>query len=236
MNIHYFADDLQMSAAARDIILAVLQKKPGLLLCAATGNSPLKTYQFLADSYHKNPDLFTKLRLLKLDEWGGVDMQDPQTCESFLHDQLLKPLHISRDRYFGFSSNAGDPQAECERIQQFIKVNGPIDLCVLGLGKNGHIAFNEPGDTLHPDCHIAELSSDSMQHSMAKAMTQQPTYGLTLGVADIFQAKKIILLVTGSHKKSIVQELLKRKISTQLPASLLWLHPNVDCLIDKSIL
>ncbi len=235
MNIHYFADNEQLSATAHDIIWEALQNKPNLLLCAATGNSPLKTYQLLVESYHKNPDLFTHLRILKLDEWGGVDMHDPQTCESFLQNHLLKPLNISANRYFGFTSNSDDPQTECTRMQTILNEQGPIDLCVLGLGVNGHIAFNEPAETLLPGCHIASLSGDSMQHAMAKAMAQQPAYGLTLGMGDIFRASKILLLITGHHKKWVTEKLLKCEISTQLPASLLWLHSDVECLVDESV-
>lgn len=236
MNIHYFADDHKMGAKAHDIILQALHEKPGLLLCAATGHSPLSAYQLLAESYNKKPALFTKLRILKLDEWGGVGMTDPQTCESFLQNYLLNPLKISKDRYFGFISNIDDPQAECARIQTILEEQGPIDLCVLGLGRNGHIAFNEPTETLNPNCHIAKLSQDSMRHSMAQAMAKQPTYGLTLGMADIFNATQILLLVSGNNKKTALEKLLKSEITTHLPASLLWLHPNVDCLIDENIL
>lgn len=117
-----------------------------------------------------------------------------------------------------------------------MQTQAPIDLCILGLGKNGHIAFNEPGDTLHPYCHVAQLSPESMQHTMAQTMQTQPTYGLTLGMADILSAKKIILLITGSNKKSAIEKLLQSNLTTHLPASLLWLHPDVDCLIDENSL
>lgn len=223
-----------MSAQAKNLILNTLQQKKDSLLCAATGNSPLMTYHLLAAAFQKNEALFEKLRILKLDEWGGVAMNDPQTCESFLQENLLHPLHINSDRYFSFNSNPRNPQEECKRMQTTINEQGPIDICVLGLGKNGHLAFNEPADVLNPHCHVVTLSAESMQHTMAQSMKIKPTYGMTIGMADILSAKKIILLITGSNKKLIIEQLLKKEISTQLPASLLWLHPNVSCLIDKN--
>ena len=201
-----------------------------------SGNSPRLTYQLLADVYHQQPALLEQLRILKLDEWGGVPMEDSQTCETFLQEYLLKPLHIHKARYFAFQSHPPDLQEECNRMQTIIQKQAPIDVCVLGLGKNAHIAFNEPAETLHPYCHVAQLSAESMQHTMAQTMKTQPRYGLTLGVADILSAKKIILLVTGSNKKPVIEKLLQPSITTHLPASLLWLHPDVECLIDKNSL
>ncbi|MFN7116967.1 MAG: galactosamine-6-phosphate isomerase [Saprospiraceae bacterium] len=236
MKISYFNDYNALSEAAKKLILNTLEIKKNSLLCAATGNSPLKTYQLLVEYYNKNPDLFSALRLLKLDEWGGVPMDDPQTCESFLQENLVKPLKISSERYLSFRSDAADPQLECKRMQNILDTQSTVDLCILGLGKNGHIGFNEPAAALTPHCHVAKLTADSMQHSMAQAMQQKPTYGITLGIKDILQAKKIILLVTGSNKKQIMQQLLHATITTYLPASFLWLHNDVECLVDKNVL
>lgn len=107
-------------------------------------------------------------------------------------------------------------------------------MCILGLGRNGHIAFNEPGEIMYPYCHVAALSAQSMQHDMAKAMKEKPTYGMTIGMRDILQAKKIILLIAGSNKDLIFERLLEQKIATYLPASLLWLHRDVTCFVDNS--
>ena len=97
---------------------------------------------------------------------------------------------------------------------------------------NGHIALNEPAPALHTNCHVAHLSQKSLQHPMIAGDTEKPGYGLTLGMANIFQSRLIILLINGIKKREITQAFLEQKISTELPASLLWLHPNVICLID----
>lgn len=236
MKIRYYDTYEQMSDRARDLMVMTLVQNKKALIGAATGNSPLITYQLLAENYQQEPALFDQMRLLKLDEWGGVPMEDAQTCESFLQKNLVKPLNISPERYFTFASNPTDPHAECERIQTIIEQQGPIDLCVLGLGKNGHIGFNEPAATLTPHAHVATLSPTSLQHTMASAMEIKPTYGMTLGMRDIMQSKKILLLITGSNKKEAIETLLAQKISTYLPASFLLLHPDVECLIDKNVM
>lgn len=234
MNIQYCNDYAHLSAEGHDFLVAALQQKPDLLLCAATGNSPERAYQLLTNTYRQQPKLFQQLQVLKLDEWGGVPMDEPHTCESFLKTHLLEPLNVTVERYFAFESDPENPEKECHRIQKIINTKKPIDICVLGMGKNGHIAFNEPGDVLYPDCHVAQLSEQSMQHTMAMAMTRKPTYGMTIGMRDLLNARKILLFVTGSSKQSIVERFLRQEISTQLPASFLWLHPDVTCLIDRS--
>jgi galactosamine-6-phosphate isomerase len=98
---------------------------------------------------------------------------------------------------------------------------------------NGHIALNEPAEFLQAHCHVAELSPKTLQHPMAIGMEMKPTYGQTLGMADIMHAKHIVLIIHGEQKKAITKALLSGNISTSLPASLLWLHPNVTCLIEK---
>ena len=230
MHIQHFDSEKSLAAAASQIILQAIQRKPNLLLCAATGNTPTATYQALVAERFLFPN--DQLRLFKLDEWGGVPMDHPGTCEAYLQEHLLQPLNIPVDRYFSFHSNPADPQQECARVKQLLQKEGPIDVCVLGLGVNGHLAFNEPGAYLQPHCHVAELTEDSIGHSMAKDMQDVKLYGLTLGMSDILAAKEIILLISGPAKVAITQRFLEAKISTQLPASFLWLHPNVQVLIQ----
>lgn len=202
------------------------------LLCLATGNSPTGLYKNMGIEYLKNPDYFKALSILKLDEWGGLNPDHPDSCESYLRNHIINPLCINEDRYISFKSNTENPEKECERVQKELSKKGLIDICVLGLGKNGHIGFNEPAESLTMNCHVAQLSQTSLQHAMTSAMKTKPQYGLTLGMADILQSKKIILLITGSEKESILKQWLTQKISTQLPASFLWLHPLVECYIN----
>jgi galactosamine-6-phosphate isomerase len=224
-------DDLSLRAA--DIFMEQLQIRRNLLMGAATGNTPDGLYTRLAGYAGKNLSAFSALRVMKLDEWHGLPMNDPGTCESYLRARLLQPLEIGEDRYYTFNSDAKDPEAECVAMRSMLDRHGPIDFCVLGLGTNGHIAFNEPAAFLTAHSHLAVLARSSQSHSMVAGRSIKPQYGLTLGMADIFQSRMILLLISGAGKKDILQSLLSQQITTAIPASLLWLHPNAICLIDK---
>jgi galactosamine-6-phosphate isomerase len=234
MKIAYFDDYTGMSAAASRIVINSIRSNPGLLICAPTGGSPTGLYANLAREFSLNSSLFEKLNILKLDEWGGIPMNDPNSCHSYLLKHVITPLKIDSGRYFGFNNEAKDPEAECLRVQKEIDTRGPADICILGLGKNGHLGLNEPAEFLHRDCHIASLSKSTLGHSMAQAMPGKPTFGMTVGIGGIMSSKKIIMLITGKDKQESIKRMLNGEITTLLPASMLWLHPDVECLIDKT--
>lgn len=223
----------ESSIKAKDIVVDRLLHNKSMLLCTASGGTPTRLYEMLAREIPAHPQLFEQLRVIKLDEWGGLPMDHPGTCEYYLQQQVVQPLHIATDRFISFRSDADEPAKECERVQSQLAQQGPIDICILGLGMNGHIAFNEPAPFLQSNCHIAALSDASLLHPMVSDESRKPTYGLTLGMADILQSKKIIIMVSGTKKKKIAQEFLSAKITTALPASFLWLHPDVTCLMDN---
>jgi galactosamine-6-phosphate isomerase len=232
MNFEYCPDYQEMSRKAAEAIVLGIKRNSGCWLGTATGNSPIGVYNNLKLSYMDAPELFRDLGIVKLDEWGGIPMNAPNSCETFVQERIIKPLHISKDRYISFNSASDRPEAECARIQNQLQHIGSLDICVLGLGKNGHIGFNEPAGVLIPDCHKAVLSHESLQHQMVEGLEHKPTFGLTMGMGDILRAKKIILLVSGVGKEAIFNRLLHPEINPQLPASFLWLHPQVDCFID----
>ncbi|WP_273566805.1 galactosamine-6-phosphate isomerase [Maribacter halichondriae] len=234
MQLHYCSDYEAMSQKAAEFLTSELHERSDRLICTATGNSPLGLYEHLVSFKEALPDYSKSLRFIKLDEWGGIPMTDPNSCEVFVRDKILMPLEIPKERYLGFTSDCEEPEVECRRIQSELEQKGPIDICILGLGKNGHIGFNEPADFLLPHCHVAQLSEPSKKHQMVDRLSTKPDYGLTLGMADILSSKKIILLITGKGKKEVVNRLMTQEVSSQLPASFLWLHPHVHCYVDNS--
>ncbi len=236
MNIEISDSYADLSLMAKNRVVQEIEKNRRLLLCTATGGSPAGMYQLLSSTYQENPGLFARLRIIKLDEWGGVPMDQPGTCEQYLQQNLLQPLRIPESRYTGFHSNPENPGLECARIQAKLTTEGPIDLCILGIGMNGHLAFNEPADFLQPFSHVAELSAMTLQHAMTSEMRVKPGFGLTLGMADILHAKMILILIAGKDKRAIVHQFLSKKVSSSVPASFLWLHPNAHCLITKDAL
>ncbi len=230
MNISYFANASAMSQKAADIALEDLRRNPELLLCTATGSSPKILYQLLAKEGQRQAALFQKIRIIPLDEWIGL-ITPKGSCHAYIQEQILTPLQISKDRYFGFNAAADDLERECQRIQRLLQREGSIDLCILGLGKNGHLGFNEPAAELQAHCHVANLAFKSQEHSMIGSTLAKPTKGLTLGMQDILAAKKIILVVSGVGKEKVTKQLLSGNITYDCPATLLWQHENVDCLI-----
>jgi galactosamine-6-phosphate isomerase len=236
MRITRCVDHQEMITRAADLVQEELNKKPGLLFCAATGSSPEGLYEEMGARHRESPGVFDRMRIIKLDEWGGVPHMHPVTCVYFLRKRLLEPLAIPEERYLTFPSDPEDPEAECQAIRRTLTKEGPIDLCILGLGKNGHLGLNEPADALEAFCHVAQLSELSLEHSMIASMKVKPSYGITLGMDEILAARKIILLITGDGKKEVIQRLMKKKTSPQLPASFLWEHPHTDCLMDQSCL
>ncbi len=231
MKIKYFDDYDELSQHGSDLILAELKIKPDLLLCAATGGSPKGLYSNLQDTFADSPELFSRLKVIKLDEWVGLPLDDPGSCEHYLQQRLIEPLSISKQRYISFDPHAENLDNECEAVQIKLNENGPIDISILGLGQNGHIGFNEPADELNPHCHIEKLTDTSQQHGMVASVSSSPEYGLTLGMSDLLHSRKIILIISGEGKQQPKEFIMTGKISTHCPASFLWLHDNVQCLV-----
>ena len=232
--IHRCRDYGEMSRQAAGLVSAVVEAKRDALLCLPTGHSPAGLYQEMVRTAGRKPDLFAKLQVLKLDEWLGVPASDPNSCEHFLNVHVLGPLGIETDRYISFDAAAAEPSAECARVGAAIARRGPIDLCILGLGKNGHLGLNEPGPTLQPHCHVATLSEMTRQHSMFDDRPERPRHGLTLGIGDLLKSRRILLLITGKGKDAATAKFLEGAVTTEWPVSFLWLHPHVDVLLDES--
>ncbi len=214
-------------------LVECLRCQPRALLCLASGSTPTRTYELLVEHGRREPTLFEKCRMLKLDEWGGLPANDPATCEHHLRKAIIDPLEL-HDRYIAFATQSAAPESECARISDWLNKNGPIDACVLGLGVNGHLGFNEPAKSLQPFAHIARLSESSLEHTMLNQTEERPTYGITLGMANILQSREILLLVSGTSKQQPLKELMSRRITASFPASFLWLHPNVTVFADSA--
>ncbi len=235
VRIQVASDHEQMSRRAAARIARELRRRPGLLLGAATGATPTRAYARLAEMRAATPSLFRALRVLKLDEWLGLRAPHPATCQSYLRRHLLGPLGVPAARYQGFRTRPREPGAECARIGSWLARHGPIDLCVLGLGRNGHLLMNEPASSLEPGAHVARLSALTRRHSMVRALKTPPHRGLTLGLGDILRSRSILLLVSGRHKRAALARTLRGGLTTRCPASLLWLHTDVTVLCDREV-
>ncbi len=231
MKIKTAIDYTELSQLASASILSSVRANPSLFFCAATGGSPTGMYAEMA----KHVADFAEMRVMKMDEWGIIPSEHPDSCESYLQQHVLAPLAIPAQRYFSFETNLADTDAECVRMQGVIEREGPFDICILGLGKNGHIAFNEPAAYLNPKFHKATLAPSTIQHDPVLSQGAEPAFGLCVGMEEILQSKKIIFLVTGKGKEEAFKQIMTKQITTDCPASFLWLHPNVECYTTVSL-
>jgi galactosamine-6-phosphate isomerase len=227
------AQDAEEAAqVAADLVLGELRRRPDLLLCVAAGSSPRRAYQLLGRAAQYEPALFGQLRVLAVDEWLGLRDGNPATCAADLRTHLLGPLGLPAERCQGFRTNSPDPEAECARVSEWLSRHGPIDVCVLGVGANGHLAMNEPAEQLCPHPHVAPLTPVSLQHPLLATCSEKPTHGLTLGMGDLLRSRKILLLACGPHKSAVLHRLRDPRVTTEFPVSFLWLHPDATVLAD----
>ncbi len=214
---------------AAALIWEAAQAKPDLLICLASGDTPTGTYALLA----QEPEHLASARFIQLDEWAGVGPDDPASCAAYLERTLLGPLAVPPERRIDFCGDAPDAVAECQRVATALEEAGPIDLCILGLGLNGHLALNEPAESFDPFCHVATLAEQSRTHPMLAETVAPVRQGLTLGLGDILRSRRILLLVTGAAKRTPLARLAARRVTPTLPASFLWLHGDTVCLCDR---
>jgi galactosamine-6-phosphate isomerase len=226
-------DEDEMSGHAAARIARELRRQPDLLLGLATGATPTGTYERLARMRTRRPALFRRVRVVKLDEWLGLPLDHPATCETYLREKVLGPWGVPRSRYFGFNSRSRDPRAECVRVAHALARRGRLDLCVLGLGRNGHLLMNEPAPALAAGPHVARLAPSTRAHSMLRGTRVPPRRGLTMGMADILRSRAILLLVSGRHKAAPLRRMMSGRVTTRCPASFLWLHPDVTVHCDR---
>lgn len=138
-----------LSERASEYLLAVIRRKPDAVICLATGATPLLTYHYLVEKIHQQQVDVSQLTFVKLDEWVDLPLTMPGTCETFLQQHIVQPLGLREDQLISFHSEEIN-ETECERVTNLIARKGGLDLCVLGLGKNGHLGLNEPGESLQP--------------------------------------------------------------------------------------
>ena len=229
MRFTVLPDREALDREAAELIWAAAESKPDILICLASGDTPTGTHALLAGS----PERLESARFIQLDEWAGVGPDDPASCANYLERTVRGPLAVSPERWIGFCGDTPDAAAECRRVAGALEAAGPIDLCILGLGLNGHLALNEPAESFDPFCHVATLTEQSRSHPMLAETAAPVRRGLTLGLGDILRARRILLMVSGAAKRTPLARLARRRITPALPASFLWLHGDAVCLCDK---
>ena len=222
-----------LSKKAAADINKLIQPLANPVVCTASGDSPAGLYKELVSITNNNELNISSWRFVGLDEWVGMNGSDEGSCRYFLDKQLFGPLQVKENSIGFFDGRAKDLQAECDRIENFINTNGSIDVAIVGLGMNGHVGMNEPGTPASLHSHIADIDPITQQVGQKYFKeSQQLTKGLTLGIANLMEARHVVLLVSGSKKAGIVKQVLAEEISEQLPASLLRRHKNFHVYLD----
>lgn len=228
MKFIYVKDYNELSDVASQIMVDELKNKSEINICLASGGSPELTYQMFVKKVKENNIESKDMYITKLDEWVGIDSTSDLSCEKYLRDNLVDPLNLS-DHFISFLPD-GNPEDEVRKVNKCLDIR-PIDLCILGLGKNGHLGLNEPNTYLHPSAHIAELSEKTKTHPMIFNKNSNITQGMSIGMKDILDSKHVLLLVSGTDKEEIYDGFMKQEVTTNLPATFLWLHDNVTVIV-----
>lgn len=235
MNIYTFKDDESFVQTAASMISSLVHANPRAQLGLATGSTPVGLYAKLIDMYRQGLVSFAGVSTYNLDEYVGLPQDHPESYRTFMNEKFFNHVDIPMDQTHVPNGNAEDLEEECRQYDQMLDTHGPVDIQLLGLGHNGHIGFNEPGDSLSGGTHLVELQEKTRKANARffPSIDDVPTHAITMGVGSIMKARQILLLVRGEDKAEIVHRALKGPITTQCPASLLQCHPNVVVLLDQ---
>ncbi len=225
----------QVSKEAAKIIAAQVHLKPNCVLGLATGSTPVGAYNELVDMYKKGEIDFKDVKTFNLDEYYPIKRDNDQSYYYFMHDNLFNYINIPEESIHVLNGEVSDPEKECKDYEKCIKAHGGIDLQLLGIGRNGHIAFNEPDENLVADTHVTALTDDTIDANSRffADIKDVPTKSPTIGMASIMKARKILILINGAGKHQALKKLLSGEISTMCPATMLNMHSDVVVICDK---
>lgn len=223
--------EADFAKGAAEYLMQALESIKNPLITLPTGTTPLGMYQYLTSVCANKNDLWQKIRFLALDEYVGLPPDDERLFMNWLSRVFLDPLQINNRIFF---RSDRDPYAEAERVQAIVDQEGPIDIAVLGIGANGHIAFNEPGTNFNTSTHAMVLTPESITSNARYWGNEDrvPRQGITLGLGTLAQARHTILLAQGKGKAHILAQALKGAVTEQVPASYLQTIKNVTVMAD----
>ena len=232
--LHIFEDHADLSFQVARIIFEQIKTKPDSVICLASGESPLLAYRLLTALAQTEQLDTTQLTLIALDEWLDILPDNPGSCSYFLQKNIIEPLNLTPDQCKLFNASADDLTVECASMNKSIASRGGLDLIIVGVGMNGHVGFNEPG--VSPDLHAHVIALDAVTSSVGQKYFNSKTKltkGITLGLKDLQDAKKAILIASGERKSHIIKSALEGRIQVSVPASMIRLHANATIMLDK---
>ena len=224
-----------MSYQAAKIMISQLTLKPNSILGLATGSTPIGLYDNLVEAYEAGEIDFSAVTTFNLDEYYPISEDNPQSYRYFMNKHLFSRVNIDMARTNVPFGEAKDPDKECEEYEKKLAAAGRVDLQVLGIGKNGHIGFNEPSDELSSVTHLTDLTASTIDANARFFDNKDdvPKKALTMGIGTIMKSGKIILLASGVSKHRAVKALMDKSINTDIPATILKAHPDVILICDR---
>lgn len=236
MNVLIYNTEEQIGIAAGNYMCGQVLQKPNSVLGLATGSTPLKPYGQMIELYKKGVVDFSGVTTFNLDEYVDLDVNDKNSYHSFMHENLFDHINIPEKNINFLDGNAADPEKECREYEKKIKAAGGIDIQLLGIGSNGHIAFNEPADCFQRWTHVVTLKESTVKDNSRffKSIDEVPTRALTMGIGSIMQAKKILIIAIGENKAKAIKQLIDGNVTPMCPASVLQFHTDVTLMLDKA--
>jgi len=235
MNFETLADYRDLSARAASLLLDAIRRDPKIVFGLPTGNTPIGMYKGVVSECKREYHCFREVVAFNLDEYVGIPRDHPGSYFSYMQQQLFSHVDIDPKNAYIPNGRAPDLKVECERYERTIKNVGGLALTFLGLGSNGHIAFNEPGTPFDSRTHVVALSESTRKANAAFFLDQPvPTHAITMGIATILESRQIVLLASGAKKRDAIARLRSGEQAVDFPASALWAHPNVLVLVDEA--
>jgi len=230
-----FPDYEAMSVAVAYVVAGKLEEEPSSVLMLPTGITPLGMYRRLVEMHRSEGLSFANATFFNLDEYLGLAPDHEASYHVYMKEHFYGLINADPARVFVPDGTASDPEAECERYEAAIRGAGGIDVCVLGIGRNGHIGFNEPGAPFDSRTRVVRLSESTRQVNAADFEADHPPErAITAGMATIFDSKSVLLLASGTNKAGAVAATMEDDVSESMPASMLRSHPNAVLFLDEA--
>ena len=228
----------EMSKAAATLFAAEIMENPKTILGMATGSTPVGLYKELVKMYEAGDLDFSQVTTFNLDEYIGLAPEHDQSYHYFMNDNLFDHVNIDKTRTFVPNGLEADSDKACSEYNEIIRKPGGVDLQLLGLGHTGHIGFNEPGAAFEKETHCVDLTESTIEANKRffESEDDVPRQAYTMGIKNIMQAKKILVVVSGEDKAAILKEVLYGPITPEVPASILQLHNDVTIVADAAAL
>ena len=226
----------EMSKEAAKQVASVMKAKPDCVLGLATGDTPIGMYKGLIEMYKNGEIDFSKTTSVNLDEYYPITPDNDQSYRYFMNYNLFDHVHIDKAKTFVPDGQAKDVEAHCKAYEDRIDELGGVDVQVLGIGRNGHIGFNEPDEELIKGTHLTSLTKSTIEANSRFFASEEdvPKHALTMGIESVFKARKVLVLASGANKAEAVRAMIKGNITTKCPASLICLHPDAVIICDEA--